>query len=819
MRALPTGTVTFLFTDIEGSTRLLDELGDRYVDMLAEHRRVLRHGVTEHGGIEVDTQGDSFFFAFAGASEAVSAARAAQQALGGGRVRVRMGLHTGEPTLTEEGYAGMDVHRAARVAAAGHGGQVLVSETTAGLVDAELRDLGEHRLKDLTAPVRIYQLGDGDFPPLKTLYATNLPVQPAPLVGRGRELVEIAALLREHRLVTLTGPGGSGKTRLALQAAADAVEEFEQGVWWVPLQALRDPALVEPAVAQALGASGGLAEHIRQKRLLVLLDNFEQVVEAAGAIAALVATAPNVRVLVTSREPLDVPAERTYPIDPLPREDAVELFRRRAAVAEPVEVVAEICRRLDGLPLAVELAAARTRLLEPAQLLARLERALPILTSGARDAPERQRTLAATIRWSFDLLSDAEQSVFRRLSVFAGSFDVEAAVRVAEADLDTLQSLVEKSLVRRWGSGRLGMLETIHEFAEERLEESGEADAVRGRHADSFLELAERRAAELRRDRFDQAALDALEAERQNLRAALDWSARARPDTELRLAAAAWLLWCARGPWDEGWWRLQQALERNPSPPQPLLARVHFGLGEFAWRLSDGDAARRHGEAMLQLCRELGDETGVIEALITMALGEWVRGNLTEARSLNKEAAARARKAGEEWRLAVILNNLGCFALQDGDLDGAEPFLEESLQLSRRLGQVLQVANNLVDLGLLRLARGRTREAVAAMRESASLYSAHGGSYDLARGALIGLAGAAAAEGEAARAARLLGAADAQLELAGGEDYYKVTADQRDRAVTTARAELGEAAYAALWAEGHAMAVEDALAYALGEED
>ncbi|MBD0347505.1 MAG: adenylate/guanylate cyclase domain-containing protein, partial [Thermoleophilia bacterium] len=493
-RQLPTGNVTFLFTDVEGSTRLLEELGaERYAGALAEHRRLLREAFAHHGGVEVDTQGDAFFVAFGSADEALAAAERVRATLQSTPIQVRIGLHTGAPLVTGDGYVGMDVHRGARIAAAGHGGQVLVSETTASALSGGdgLRDLGEQRLKDLGAPIRLYQLGDGDFPPLKVLYRSTLPVQPSPLVGRERELDEVAALLAENRVVTLTGPGGSGKTRLALQVAADAQDDFPDGVYWVPLQTIRDPELVLPAIAQAVEAQGPAAEHIADRRVLLVLDNLEQVLEAAADIAQLLAATPNAKAVSTSREPLRIAGEREYAVEPLPLDDAVSLFRERAAVAEPADVVREICRRLDCLPLAVELAAARTKLLPPVQLLGRLEQALPLLTAGRRDAPERQRTLRATIAWSFDLLTPPEQDLFRRLSVFAGSFDLAAAERVCDAELDTLQSLLEKNLVRRWESGRFGMLETIHEYAGGRLEESGDAERVRDRHAAYFLELAE----------------------------------------------------------------------------------------------------------------------------------------------------------------------------------------------------------------------------------------------------------------------------------------------------------------------------------------
>ena len=402
-----------------------------------------------------------------------------------------MGIHTGEPTVTSEGYVGMDVHRAARICAAGHGRQVLVSETTERLLaGADLRDLGEHRLKDLGRPLRLFQLGDEDFPPPRTLNRTNLPAQPSPLVGRDRELTDIEQLVREGRVVTLTGPGGSGKTRLALQTAAELVDEFPDGVFWVPLAVVFDPDLVLPSIAQAAGLRGDPAAEIGGREMLFVLDNFEQVIEAAPRLSALLELCPRLRLLVTSREVLRIAGERDYDVDPLAEPDAVELFRERAFSAEPIEAVREICARLDGLPLAIELAAARTRLLPPDRLLERLDQVLPLLTGGRRDAPERQRTLRSTIEWSHALLDKHEQQAFRRLAVFPGGFTVETAEEVCEVEIDVLESLVEKSLVRRWAGGRLGMLETIRELAEEKLADSGEAPDLHRKNAEYFTELA-----------------------------------------------------------------------------------------------------------------------------------------------------------------------------------------------------------------------------------------------------------------------------------------------------------------------------------------
>jgi hypothetical protein len=397
---LPTGTVTFLFTDVEGSTQLLHELGaEAYAEALADHRRIFREAVAAHGGVEVDTQGDAFFVAFPTAPGALAAATEATEALAGGPIQVRIGVHTGTPLLADEGYVGADVHRAARIAAVGHGGQVLVSAATRTLVDRQLTDLGEHRLKDLSAPERIYQLGPGEFLPLKSLYRTNLPVPTTPFLGRERELAEVLDLLGGGlRLVTLTGPGGTGKTRLALQAAGAAADAFPDGVFWVPLAPLRDPELVVEETARALGAEDGLAAHIADKSLLVLLDNFEHVIEAGGDLADLLATCPSLRVLVTSRELLRLPGEQAYPVPPLAPQEGRELFLARARAADPgfatSDAVGELCARLDNLPLALELAAARVRVLSPEQLVDRLGQRLDLLKAG-RGSDPRQQTLRA----------------------------------------------------------------------------------------------------------------------------------------------------------------------------------------------------------------------------------------------------------------------------------------------------------------------------------------------------------------------------------------------------------------------------------------
>ncbi|HEY8631452.1 MAG TPA: adenylate/guanylate cyclase domain-containing protein, partial [Gaiellaceae bacterium] len=582
--ALPAGTVTFLFTDIEGSTALLHEHGGRYADILSEHRRILRAAFAEHGGTEVDTQGDAFFVAFPTAQGALRAADDAQSGLATGPVRVRMGIHTGTPHLSEEGYVGLDVHRAARIGACGHGGQVLVSSSAAALLDAEgLHDLGEHRLKDLAAPERIYQLGTVEFPPLKSLYRTTLPIPATPFLGREHELAEVLELLARDgvRLLTLTGPGGMGKTRLGLQAAAEDAERYPDGVFWVPLAAVRDPELILETAAHALGAKEGLAEHIADKSLLLLFDNFEHVVDAADDLSDLLAACPNLRLLVTSREVLRIPSEQAYPVPPLEPKDGSELFVARARAMLPgfvaSQAVTELCARLEQLPLALELAAARITVLSPEQLLERLAGRLDLLRAG-RGVDARQQTLRATIEWSYELLNVEEQELFVGLAVFAGGWTLEAAEVVCAADLDTLHSLVDKSLVRVREGDRFWMLETLREYASERLEQSARAAELRRRHAECFLALAEQAANLLETDGFERSGR-LVTADEDNFQEAFEWAGSAGSGAlGLRLASALWRFWIGRGRVAEARRRLEEFLNAGPHEPDGTSGWALVGL-------------------------------------------------------------------------------------------------------------------------------------------------------------------------------------------------------------------------------------------------
>jgi predicted ATPase/class 3 adenylate cyclase len=786
VRELPRGTVTFLFTDIEGSTKLLHELGDAYADALAEHRRVLREAFARHGGVEVDTQGDAFFYAFARAGDALAAAGEAQVALYRGPIRVRMGVHTGEPIVTEEGYVGLDVHRAARIAGVGHGGQVLVSAPTSALLDpgtSLLLDLGEHRLKDLTAPERIFQLGEGEFPPLRSLNQSNLPEQPTPFVGREKEFAEVLALVGNERirLVTLTGAGGSGKTRLAVQAAAEVLDDYEHGVWWAGLQAVRDPELVLPTIAVAIGAKSGPAQHIGDRGLLVVVDNLEQVLDAAPALGELLAACPNLKLVATSREPLRLAAEHEYAVPPFVEQEGVGFFLGRARAIrpdfEPDEHVLEICRRLDNLPLALELAAARVRVLSTAQMLERLDRALPLLTGGARDAPERQQTLRATIGWSYDLLAPKEQEAFRRLGVFSGGCTLEAAELVAGADLDVLQSLVEKSLVRFDGE-RHSLLETIREYALERLEEAGEADELRRAHAAFFLALAEE--ADLSAEGNYGQRYELVPPDQDNLRAAIDWAlASGEIELGLRLAVALEQFWVIADPF-EGVRRFGALLARAQDVDPVLRARALRCLGGCTFISGDYEGAQQLMEQSLELFRAAGDEEGEAVILHRLAIGSISMGKLEPGRELLEQSLELFRKSGNRRGEAESVGTKGYLAEAEGRLEEALDFYEQSQAFAVEVGFDWWHRNMLLSAAEIELKLGRVEAGERTAHQA--LVAAQG--LDDRRGvvvALAQLAWVAADRGDVARAGLLWGAIEAEEQRAqqGQWDLYRDEYAQR----------------------------------------
>jgi predicted ATPase/class 3 adenylate cyclase len=728
-RDLPRGTITFLFTDVEGSTRLLQELGpEGYAEALADHRRLIREACSRHDGVEVDTQGDAFFFAFPTAPGALSAAGEMTEALASGPIQVRVGLHTGTPLLTDNGYVGGDVHRAARIGAVGHAGQVLVSASTAQLIELQLTDLGEHRLKDLSAPERISQLGHGEFPALKSLYRTNLPVPATPFLGREQELSDVVRFLSggETRLLTLTGPGGTGKTRLALQAAAAASDSFPDGIWWVPLASLRDPKLVLETAAQVLGSRDGLADHIADKQLLCLFDNFEQVVEAGAGLADLLAACPNLKFVVTSRERLRVRGEQTYPVPPLAESDGEALFVARARAVDPLfaesEAVAELCVRLDELPLALELAAARTALFSPKQLLERLSERLDLL-KGDRDADPRQQTLRATIEWSFDLLSAEEQELFARLSVFAGGCSYEAAEQVAGADPDRLQSLLDKSLLRKRESEqgpRYWMLETIREYAGNLLSRGDERQVLRESHLSFYLALVEEAEPNLTGSE-QRWWYERLAIEQDNAREALTYACDSEDgERALLVAGTIWRFWWARGQVAEAsrWYERAFAVGANAS--ETARARGLFGAAHMAEARGDVDQALIQFEESAALLRRLGETRWLILALAHLS-GMYFDFAPERAEKIVIEALGLAEASGDVRGAAIVKANLANNLLVEGDEEGAEALLDEALEGHRALGDVYGVATCLASLAILAHRHGDLEVAAANLRESLQL--------------------------------------------------------------------------------------------------
>ena len=718
-RDLPSGTVTFLFTDVEGSTRMLDALGaEAYAGVLAEHLRILREAVERHEGIEVDTEGDAIFAVFGTATGALSAAREAQAGLEPTGVRVRMGLHTGTPLRTDDGYVGIDVHRAARIAAAGHGGQVLISSTTASLVagssdELTLTDLGEHRLKDLAAPERLYQLGTEQHPPLKSISPSNLPEPAGQFIGRETELEEIGQQLDDPaiRLVTLVGPGGLGKTRLALEAAGKATSQFPNGRWWVPLASVRDPALVAPLIAQTLGlpediGSAGIGRHLKDRQLLLILDNAEQLLpEITNVIAELVPAGGKSTVLVTSREPMKLEAERVVRPPVLADADAERLLIARAAslgaTVRPSEALTTLVEHLDRLPLALQLAASRLPVLSVEQILERLSQRLDLF-AGPRDADPRQRTLRATIEWSHDLLTDPERTLFRRMAIFASGCTLDAAEAVCDADINILQALVDRSLVQReddaGAAPRFVMLDSIGQFAAERLAESGEEAEIRTRHAAWFRELAERVDAQLRAGEPEERWVTLLTPEVDNLRAAFALGLQ-RKDPELvrTIAASLPMFWIMRGHVAEGRTWLEQALELDPTEDD-LRRRLYAGLAILAYLQGDYAAATVAADEASALAKKLGPTQGRYASLGDQARAAMMHDDFVAAEPLYEEMLVAAREDDNGVGMSACRINLAYIANRSGRHERAQELLSENLPFVRSRGQARCEATSLVSL-------------------------------------------------------------------------------------------------------------------------
>ena len=864
----PVGTVTFLFTDIEGSTRLLQALGDEYGEVLVAHGHVMRTAIADQGGAGVRTEGDSFFAVFSSANAAIAAAVAAQRGLASPNwtaavaLRVRMGLHTGEGRLVGQDYVGLDVHRAARIAAAAHGGEILISHTTSTLVAGSLltgvavRDLGEHRLKDLDRPERLYRvIIDGlptDFPPPRSVEVgkAHLPTRATSFIGRRGELDALRQLLRGNRLVTLVGPGGTGKTRLAIEMAAEASADFADGTWFVDLSPLADPALVGPTVARALGLSDQpgrpiidlLKAHIELRELLLVLDNFEHLVPATPVVEELLGTAPGLKVVVTSRGVLNLYGEQEFPVAPLtlpkPSEagdpgsvtdyEALALFVERARAVKPAfaltarsgPAVAEICIRVDGLPLAIELAASRVRLLEPHEILDRLDRHLPTLATGGINLPARQPTLRATIDWSYDLLAGPEQALFARLAIFAGGSSFDAAESICnpgrELGLDTfdgIASLVDQSLLRRTAAGaesRFGMLETIREYGRDRLAASGESDEVGLRHLHFYRDLAEMAEPELVGP--DQAAfLDRLELEHDNLRDALRRAVDRRyAEAGLRLAAALWRFWFQRGYLREGRAWLQALLALEPDSPSPARARAYGALGGLAYWLSDVDETERAYDAALHLYRQLGDREGEAEALYNMAFVPAMRGDMEEAGRRFEGSLAAANRVGRSDVIAKSKQGLG-MAIQASAPELAVSLLQEALTYYRQQDERLHLGDALTGLAQAYVALDQPDLGRGAYIEALRLFASAMNLPSIAT-ALNGMADLESSAGRHVEAMYLVGAAAGLTDRTGARGPL-VSVRERN-AVDAAFAAIGTEAVDDAMAAGRRLTLEESIEYA-----
>ncbi|MEO9135500.1 MAG: tetratricopeptide repeat protein [Casimicrobiaceae bacterium] len=861
---------TFLFTDIEGSTRLWEEQPDRMRLALARHDALARSAVETRRGTVVKTTGDGLHAAFGDPLDAVGAAVALQQSIAepevedGVALRVRCGVHVGVVERRDNDFFGSAVNRAARIMSAAHGGQVLVSQTVADLVAARLpagltlRDLGLARLRDLAQPERIYQVVHpalrDSFPALRSLEAipNNLPQQVTSFIGRERELAAIRDLLRRGRLVTVVGTGGLGKTRLSLQVAADALDDFPDGAWLVELAPLADPQLVPQAVASVLGVkeelgrsvSQALIRHCGDRKLMLILDNCEHLIDACAALAAaLLQSVPDLKILASSRERLNIRGETTYLLPPfvvpdpqgkptiaeLAQSDAVRLFIERAMAAQPsfrpteqnAACIAAICYRLDGIPLAIELAAARARVVAVETIAARLDDRFRLLTGGDRAALPRQQTLRALIDWSYELLTQPERMLFRRLSVFAGGIALDAAEAVAAGDdldrmdvLDVIARLVEKSLVMLdVDRARYRLLETVREYAAEWLESSGEGRTVRDRHLLYYVALTESTWPEL----FGPAqakALARLDFERENLLAAHAWCDHADDGVELgvRLVHALKSYWINRGL-AELFYRLAgEALARTRAGDRTISrSSALFDTGQIACWLGRYAEAQAHLDESLAIARALGDTKRIAAALQPLGMACLGQGDTGAARAHLEEALELAREQGDQHDLAAALNAMAQLHRTQNDLDAAVPLYEQVLHLARKIDDRESIALGLLNLAMAIVGRSGTR--VPEMLLEVLAIADETGSKPAAQSVLEVSAGFAASRSEWERAARLFGAAETHAETTG---FRRDPADEAFLAplMANARRALGESTYPAAEAAGRALGYDDAKAQA-----
>jgi predicted ATPase/class 3 adenylate cyclase len=872
MAELPTGTVTFLFTDLEGSTQLWDRQPEAMRAALGRHDRLLRQAAEKHGGNVFKTGGDAFCMAFHSAPQALAAALEAQLALHvedwgqAGPLRARAALHTGAVEVRDGDYFGPALNRVARLLSIGHGGQTLLSHSTAELLQdtlpesTTLRDMGTHRLKDLQRPEQVFQLVHpglaADFPPLRSLDALpqNLPLQLTSFVGRESQLATLTGLLKTTRLLTLTGAAGSGKTRLALQLAAERAEDYPEGIWFIDLAALTDPALVPQTVAAALSVRevpgrplpDVLAEALRPRTLLLVLDNCEHLIESCAELAErLLRACPGVWVLATSREALNVAGEVAWPVPALsipdPRDlphnepanslsqyEAVRLFVERAVMAKPdftvtnqnAPAVAQICHQLDGVPLAIELAAARVKVMAVEQIAARLNDRFRLLTGGSRTALPRHQTLRAAIDWSYGLLSEPERQVLRRLSVFAGGWSLEAAEAVCAGEglegweaLELQAHLIDKSLVlleqTPGGEARYRLLGTIRQYAADRLVEAGEAAATRDRHFDWYLDLAQKAEPELRGARSAE-WLERLEQEHENLRAALEWSVAREDDGEpaLRLAGELGRFWYTRSYFDEGSHWLEVARTKAVAAAAAPQARALRWSAALKVQQGIRDQARELLEQALKLYRELDDKRGLARALISMGNVHLGGSDPEVGRPFYEEGLAAARKVGDMRDAATALGNLGELARLGGDLESARTYYQESVDAHGE-SETEGLSVSLFNLGQLSLLANDSATARGLYHASLTI-SAKLGARTMIAAAWDGLAGVAVLEGQPERAGRLIGAAEAMRKAINA----KVDASDLplyERTVAAVDAALGKQAFTAARAAGAALPLERAV--------
>jgi predicted ATPase/class 3 adenylate cyclase len=872
----PTGTVTFLFTDIEKSTQLAREHPETWEVAKSRHHTILREAIESQNGFVFQVIGDAFCAAFHKAGDALKAAVKAQQDLqnepwGDVNIYVRIGIHTGDAENEGDEYRGYTtLSFVQRLMSAGHGGQILVSHSTENLLREQLpgqislRDLGQHQFKSVPRPSHVFQvIAAGlptEFPPLRSQdhLSNNLPTQLTSFVGRERELEDVKRLLRNARMLTLIGPGGTGKTRLSIEVASEMLDRYSDGVWFVDLAPILDPFLVPRTTAITIGlrdepqrsVTDTLCDYLNEKAILLILDNCEHLIEACARLAdRILHSALDTRILASSREGLGISGEVTYrvpslglpdisnlpTVESLSQYEAVKLFIDRATAAVPTfsvtntnaPALAQVCQHLDGIPLAIELAAAKIRVLSIEQIAKRLDDRFRLLTGGSRTALERHQTLRAAIDWSYNLLPSAEQFLFRRLSVFVGGWTIESAEVVCEGGLveikdvlDLMEQLINKSLViaeEAYNESRYRMLETIRQYADEKLIESSENDVLRNRHLKYFLDLAETAEPKLHSEEQGQ-WLDKLEIEHNNLRAALKWSKTQQQPSELglRLAGALWHFWEMRGYLAEGRTQLEAVLTRSDLAPSLAMSKALAGAGTLAWSQNDHISSIAFHKTALTVQREIGDRPGIAFSLNNLGYHAMEQGDYQQAEKWFEESLALSNELEDRRMAGYALHNLGELARHQGNFGQAVHLYQESLALFRELKDTWAISINLSWLGVVTHHQGELDQAVAYLQESLTLCQELGVIRGVAEG-LEGLGGVAFARGQPNQAALLLGAANTARSKINSP-VPPVDRVEYEILLAGVRAALGEDAFKVAWTAGERLAAEGwekVISYAL----